>query len=324
MTLSFSVVIPTHRRPKTLGRLLESLQRQTYPRELFEVIVVPTKDDPGIAVARAFGVRVAEPERDPWQGRNPSFKRNHGVSAARGEWIAFTDDDCVAAPGWLAAFAEQTSGFEALEGAVRIPKPDDGRLTLTYKGLLLLGQRGGYQTCNMAYRRDVFLQVGGFDLEFPFYLEDTDLAWSVLDRGGTIGFAEAAVIEHPVPPPEPIRLLHAARRYVLLPYLKGKHPERYRAARMRPLGRGARVYLLLYALALGSAILGEQAYAAAALAAVVALAAAHTLKLFWGCRFERHELLVTAGLLPIVPVVAAFQLVRGLLRYRGAAMHRRP
>src|SRR3954464_3347367 len=100
----------------------------------------------------------------------------------------------------------------------------------------------------MFYRRSLFLEIGGFDTAFPFYLEDTDLAWSVLDRGFAIPHAESAVVAHPVPPAEPMRLLANAQRAILMPYLYKKHPERFRALGMRTIARSHLPYLAGYAI----------------------------------------------------------------------------
>src|SRR6478609_4747509 len=193
-----SVVVPTHDRTKPLRRLLESLVAQSLATSKFEVIVVGDERDPGEAVVREFAesdkldVRFTFVANDPWAGRSPSLKRNHGARLARAEWLALIDDDCVAHGNWLesalAFFGSPKNG--AVEGRKVIPAIDPP--TLTYRGLLLFTKPGGYQTANMFYRRSVFLEIGGFDLAFPFYLEDTDLAWSVLDRGFDIPHADKA------------------------------------------------------------------------------------------------------------------------------------
>jgi GT2 family glycosyltransferase len=317
-----SVVVPTHHRPDPLARLLRSLAAQTYPHALFEIVVVGSPADPGaLAVAAAAGVsdvamRYATLPEDRWQGRNPAAKRNHGVALASGEWIAFTDDDCVASPTWLAAAAARfgEAGIGGLEGRKAIPAVVPP--TATYRGLLLMTRPNGFQTCNMLYRRADFQRLGGFDTAFPFYLEDTDLAWTFLDAGLRLPFAPDVVIEHPVPPAAPWRLWADAKRPVLLPYLFRKHPAEYRRSRIRPLRRSSYAYLateaaLLIAVALGLA--GAARFVAVTLAALVA---GHLFKLFRGCRVGVEELLVTALLLPVTPPIALWQFLRGCLRER--------
>lgn len=318
--LSVSVVAPTHHRPGLLRALLRSLVAQRLEKSAFEVIIVGNEIDEGRDVVSEFAdeldVRYCFVQDDPSRGRSPALKRNYGVEQARADWIAFIDDDCVADPGWLAEavpfFANPRHG--GVEGRKTIPKVDPP--TLTYKGLLRFTRPQGYQTANMFYRRAVFHEVGGFDLKFPFYLEDTDLAWSVLERGFEIPFAERALVEHPVPTAEPMRLLANAQRAHLMPYLFRKHPERFRGARMRTVARSHYPYLLLYGAALASLVAGWRLGALALLGLLVPLMIAHGAKTFWGCRVTPREVIVTLMLSPIVPVVTLFQLLRGNVAQR--------
>src|SRR5580704_13436050 len=101
MTPVWSVVIPTRNRVDRLRSCLGALAAQNYPREKFEVIVV---DDGGAQeiepIERALRDRVEiRVVRQPQTG--PAAARNRGVSLARGEFLAFTDDDCTPIPDWL-------------------------------------------------------------------------------------------------------------------------------------------------------------------------------------------------------------------------------
>jgi hypothetical protein len=188
--------------------------------------------------------------------------------------------------------------------------------TLTYRGLLSFERPGGYQSCNMFYRRDLFLGVGGFDTRFPFYLEDTDLAWTVMDRGHAIPHAAGAVVRHPVPPPSPWRLLDDARRASLLALLRAKHPEQFRRAGIRVLNRNHLAYLIAWAAVVAAPLVWGWAGLAAALAGLVLLTLTDSYRRFRGCRVTPHEVAVTTLLLPLVPLVRVVQFARGLWRHR--------
>lgn len=118
-----SVVIPTFRRPTDLRRALVSCQGQLgIPVDQFEVVVVDNCPD-GTAKATVDALSPHSPlrlryESEPTAG--VSAARNTGVARARGELIAFLDDDEEAEPGWLAALvaAQQASGSDAVFGAV--------------------------------------------------------------------------------------------------------------------------------------------------------------------------------------------------------------
>jgi GT2 family glycosyltransferase len=110
-------------------------------------------------------------------------------------------------------------------------------MTFPYKGLQRLSRPGGYQTCNMFYKTVVFNELGGFDLNFPYYLEDTDLAWTFIDNNKKGGFSAAAKVSHPVPEPVPKKMLESAWRLEKLPYLYKKHPQLFKASHFRTLPR---------------------------------------------------------------------------------------
>jgi GT2 family glycosyltransferase len=318
-----TVVMPTHRRPDQLRAALQSIADQTLARDLFEVVVVASPRDPGFATVAKMAAETGLTARcvsvpgDQWDGRNPSAKRNYGGQLARGEWLAFIDDDCEADPAWLAEGAKLFGGAVAVEGRKEIPPPLEP--TLTYRGSKSFERPGGYQSCNMFYRRDVFLGVGGFDPRFPFYLEDSDLAWTVLDRGHPIPHAERAVVRHPVQPPAPWRLLADAKRVVLLPLLRRKHPAEYRRNRFGPFTPSNYVYLAAWAGVVAATATFGWAGLAVGLAGIAALTLADSYRHFRGTRVTVHEYRVTTMLLPIVPLVRAVQYFRGLLRYWRAA-----
>ncbi|MFI2629373.1 glycosyltransferase family 2 protein [Streptomyces collinus] len=110
---SISVIVATHNRPGMLRECLDSLLRMEYPD--FEVIVVdnaPADDVAEQLVGDAYEGRVRY-VREPRAGL--AHAHNRGLALARGEIAAFTDDDTLADPGWLAALAE---GFARDRGVV--------------------------------------------------------------------------------------------------------------------------------------------------------------------------------------------------------------
>ncbi|MSS71915.1 MAG: glycosyltransferase [Candidatus Latescibacteria bacterium] len=103
----FSIIVPTHARPRQLAVCLDALTGLVYPRDRFEVIVV----DDG---SRTPPEEVVAPFRDRLNltlltqpNAGPATARNTGAARARGEVLAFTDDDCVPAPDWLGRLAER-------------------------------------------------------------------------------------------------------------------------------------------------------------------------------------------------------------------------
>jgi glycosyltransferase involved in cell wall biosynthesis len=314
-----SVVIPTHFRPTKLEKLLDSLVNQTYPKENFEVIVVPSSNDSGLEIVNQFNnsldLVVSPIPSDPYKGKSPSLKRNHGVSVSRGEWIAFTDDDCVADSKWLENISNHISDdISGIEGLVRIPEPDAP--TLTYKGIKRLSTPGGYQTCNIAYNKIDFLNADGFDLTFPFYLEDTDLGWSILEQGGKIIFADDVIIEHPVPISEPERLISGAKRTALLVYFYKKHPNYYKDYKIQTFRFSYRIYLLIYLAILISLLTLNSFGILVSTVLLLFLLSAHLIKMFWNCSFTVEEITKTALYTLAIPIISLIYLFKGIIRYR--------
>jgi glycosyltransferase involved in cell wall biosynthesis len=96
-----SVIIPTYARPAVLGGCLESLANQSISRERFEVVVVDDGSPEPLDAAIAPFVDRLDVRLLPQANSGPCVARNTGVAAARGRYLAFTDDDCRPTPEWL-------------------------------------------------------------------------------------------------------------------------------------------------------------------------------------------------------------------------------
>ena len=223
-----TVVIPTRNRCSHLGAALDALERQTFPSDDFEVIVVDDGSTDGTATyvdQRARAGRLVLRMIACDHG-GPAAARNAGASAARAPILAFLDDDVVADPQWLSA---GLAGFDsdrvaAVEGCVRaIPRRAMGAFAR-----LVENERGGrYLSCNLFVRLDAFHRFGGFDPRFgplDYFREDTDFAFTLLGNGYEIRFASGAVVTHPPVPSGPLQPLRQARKYRHDRLLWRKHP----------------------------------------------------------------------------------------------------
>lgn len=103
-----SVIIPTYNRKDSLLRTLESLARQTYPADRFEVIVVDDggSDGTGEVTQRTFPFALRYVRQE---NQGDAIARNRGASEAQGDVLQFLDDDIVVEPGFLEAIVQQHS-----------------------------------------------------------------------------------------------------------------------------------------------------------------------------------------------------------------------
>lgn len=197
------LVIPTTGRP-SLGRLLEALAGgdRPLPGRVLLVDDRPEKDGPLIS----SGVPAALVERvSVLRGRaaGPAAARNTGWRASEAEWISFLDDDVLPEKDWCQRLLEDLGrlGPKAAgsQGRLRVPLREDRRPTdweRNVKGL----EGALWITADLAYRRRVLAEIGGFDERFPrAYREDTDLGLRVTRAGYSIERGSRRVT-HPVRP----------------------------------------------------------------------------------------------------------------------------
>ena len=216
-----SVVICTCNRSESLIRTLKSLRAMLVPDDLrWELLVIDnnSKDDTKQAVedfakTSKLGIRYVFEEK---QGL--SRARNSGVREAKGEIIAFTDDDVIVDEYWL---ANMVRGFKehdvaAIGGRIFpvLERPKPKWVTQDLQGcwgILDYGERPFYLNskniwgANLAIRADMFRKYGGFDTSLgrvPGKLyagEETDFVRKLMDGGEKLLYWPTAVVHHFVP-----------------------------------------------------------------------------------------------------------------------------
>jgi len=197
-----SVVIPTYNRPERLAACLDCLARQSLGREEFEVIVVDDGGDADLApvvdrVREAVEIRLV---RQPNTG--PAEARNAGVALARGEFIAFTDDDCGPDGDWLRVLVghlqrepKTMHGGRTVNGLTLNGYAEASQLLVDY--LLEYNARKAptkrfFTTNNMAMSKAAFFEVGAFNAQFRgAYGEDREFC----DRWSHTGYEMRFVAE---------------------------------------------------------------------------------------------------------------------------------
>jgi len=222
-----SVVVATHNRAEELTRMLAGLAGQERPPD--EVIVV---DDGSTDATAAVLERHDGDSRLPLRvirrplAAGPATAREDGWRAAGGDLIAFTDDDCVPGPGWLAE-AERAWGRRADTFVQGRTEPEEEHPGPFSRSLRVERMNAAFPTCNMLYPRELLERIGGFDTgtygREPGG-EDCDLAWRAIEVGARPVFAADAVVRHAVTHPGPLGKLRIAARWTTPMTAYARHP----------------------------------------------------------------------------------------------------
>jgi hypothetical protein len=151
-----------------------------------ELIVVDNASEPPVMlpaeIARGFATMVIRADENLH-----SAGRNVGVERARGEWIVMLDDDSSPIDAaFVGRLHAQPADVHAVCADITLPgrKRESGGLPEVPVG------------CGVAYRRGVFLGLGGYDASFGYYAEEYDLAAKLLLGGGRIVHEPAFRVEH--------------------------------------------------------------------------------------------------------------------------------
>ena len=312
-TPEVSVVIPTRDRATRLAAALEALSGQIIAPDRFEVVVVDdgSSDETPELLARPPAEGGPEVRAIRLAGEGPAAARNAGWRAARAPLVAFTDDDCEPAPGWLdavlrAAAARPGAIVQGVTGP--IPREAD-RLSRPFARTRSIdGPSPWFATCNIAYPRELLERLSGFDELFPEALgEDTDLGWRALEQGAQVEFAPGALVHHAVEDLGPGGYMRFALRGADAVYAFRRHPG-LRARTLR-FGVFRNPSLERLALALAGLLLARRHPAAALLA------------LPYARNLVGRSRSTDAGP-ALVPYLLAYDLAQAYTSLRGSIRHR--
>lgn len=204
---TFSIVVATAGRAASLDRTLQSLRQLRYPQ--FEVVAVlgPSSDDSANVVDRHSDlVRSCSIDR-----LNLAAARNIGIAMSKGDIIAFIDDDAVPEPDWLdrlldgyqdptiaqvGGFIRDNLGFGFQCKYLLIDRFGDSIDSETLPERLDDEHFLGLTGTNFSARRDRLLSIGGFDEEFAYFLDETDVTLRLLDQGWSSRVMPDAEVHH--------------------------------------------------------------------------------------------------------------------------------
>ncbi len=209
----FSVVVPTYNRPQQLANCLKALTQLDYPASRLEIIVVDdgsaTSLDSTVApfqLADKADHSAASIVLLRQDNAGPAAARNAGARRAKGDYIAFTDDDCMPNPDWLQQFstALQAAPSAMVGGRTINALPQNlfssasqTLIDYLYNYYSSTTQGIFFASNNIAMARSQFLEIGGFDISFPLAAaEDRNLCDCWQQAGYPMKYAPSATIQH--------------------------------------------------------------------------------------------------------------------------------
>ena len=175
---------------KYIDNCLSAILNQTFTD--FEVIIVDEYDsnDQTRRIIENFkDKRVRYFKNQQWLGISRS--RNLSVKYARGDYIFFTDGDCIVSKDWIEQGIKfiQSSACAGVEGKSYYVSAE---YKPTFSDHTYRSKRGGFMTNNIAYKKSAIESVNGFDERYSYH-EDRDLALRIQKRN-TIAFNPKMIV----------------------------------------------------------------------------------------------------------------------------------
>lgn len=187
----FSIIIPVYNGEKTISECLSNIQNMDFDKSGFEVIVVDNNStDHTREILKKFDVTCLIEKK-----QGASSARNCGAKYAKGEILCFLDADCIVGKDWLAKIEKHFKNDKttALVGFCVHQKKNLADAMYIYEYNLDWEQRYCLNNnkmfaltgANSAVRKDVFMEMGGFDESF-LALDDVDLGLRLIMNGYSI------------------------------------------------------------------------------------------------------------------------------------------
>ena len=206
---SVSIIICTLNRCDFLARCLDYLQYQT--NQSFEVVVVngPSSDDTDVVLGN-YGSRIKVAKN---LTRNLAVSRNIGIELAAGDLIAFIDDDALPFDDWVDTLIVEFSSRPLTHAAVGGPAYFGGTLEFQAQDIGVnkfaedrqniepheIGVDGWERSMlgtNACYRADVIRKMRGFDEQFDYFLDESELSFRLQKNKYIVGYCPDLFLRH--------------------------------------------------------------------------------------------------------------------------------
>lgn len=205
--LTFSIIIPTYERPAQISKCLESIAKLDYPKNKFEVVVVDDGSiNPPEKLVNSYKDRL-NITLITQKNAGPAGARNTGAKKASGEFLAFTDDDCVPDSNWLNAFENEFNrdpeivlGGYTVNSLAENPYSTASQELINYLYSYYNSDRNNakfFASNNIAVRADLFEQIGGFDVTtLRATAEDREICDRWVYNGHKMTYTTDAIVFH--------------------------------------------------------------------------------------------------------------------------------
>lgn len=200
---SCSVIIPVYKYWDILENCLDSLAKQSYGENNFEIIVVNNEEKefiPNYLAKYHNVILIHEPKPGSYTARNAAIK------IAKGNILAFTDADCIAEPDWLLRGInnlKSDTGIGVVAGQIKVYPKNYHKFTFAeaYDMLFAFNQKanakkGACVTANWFSYKDVLLSHGCFDANLKSG-GDVNLSDKIAKSGLKVVYEEMAIVKHP-------------------------------------------------------------------------------------------------------------------------------
>ncbi|KCZ72291.1 glycosyl transferase [Candidatus Methanoperedens nitroreducens] len=317
--IKVSIVIPTYNRKESLKETLDSLLNQTYPEDRYEIIVC---DDGSVdGTEEMMSELIRESPRVirylKQENRGPASARNLGISIAAGEIVGFTDDDCTISREWIEK-ALPYFDCEEVGGVIGYTLPREAYTEKVFEAvhtLQITEDEGSYATCNIFYKKNVLIEVGGFDTTFGMaFCEDTDLGLRIKEKNYRICFGKNVLAYHAIGHRSIVKHLKSLRKYESVVLLHKKHPELKKNLFLGFIHNKKHIYPVLTLLSIVSYAYGSSYMYLFLPAAVLSYSWAHV---FINLRIKMYPFRILMVVKHFVPdTVRLYYAIRGSIRYK--------
>ncbi len=196
-----SIVVPAYNAQKTLGSTLKAILSQTYSDSIEIIVVDDGSTDQTTDLVKSFENIVYIYQKNA----GPATARNRGFSIAKGDFVFFTDSDCIPHVDWIQKSMDHFSDISigVVCGSYGIANPKNLLARCIHKEILFRHKTlmpdfpKSFGSYNFCVRKNIFEAAGGFDSQYRSPSgEDNNLSYKILNLGSKIYFERRSIVDH--------------------------------------------------------------------------------------------------------------------------------